>query len=166
MKRNFVGILILLLYGSIQSQVVELSEVVVSAVNYKYLQGVGAADAAVAVKSLEEKVAKYDLKHSDIYDDMYETYRVSFFIPQGKVVAAYDKDGNIIRTIEKFENTRLPKESRDAIVQRFPNWTMVENIYRINYHNKKGTTRNDYQVKLVNGDQVITVKIDAEGNFM
>ncbi|WP_224483003.1 nicotinate-nucleotide adenylyltransferase [Robertkochia aurantiaca] len=167
MKKIIMVLLILGLTSPIVAQdVVELSAVEVSAMNYKYLKDVGSAEAAVPVRLLEEKVARYDLKSSDIYSDEYETYTVNFFIPDGKVVAAYDKDGNLVRTIEKFKNVSLPNPSRKALLERFPGWEMTENIYRVTYHTKKGVGRKDYSVKLVNGDQVLRVKVDDQGNFM
>ena len=166
MKKILLGLFILGVTVPLMAQDIELSEVVVTPVNYKYLQSVDNQQAAVPVKMLEQKVANYDLKHSDIYDDSYETYTVSFYIPDGKIVAAYDKDGNIIRTIEKFENTKLPDAVRDAVTERFPNWIMTDNAFKVTYHDKKGMDHKGYKITLMNGDQVVKVKVDQDGNFM
>ena len=60
-------------------------------------------------EELEEKVAMFDLRSSEYYNDEYDTYYVSFYIPDGKILAAYDKEGKLVRTIEKFKNVKLPK---------------------------------------------------------
>lgn len=166
MKKFLLGLMLLGITGPMMAQDIELSEVVVTPVNYKYLESVDNQQAAVPVKMLEQKVANYDLKHSDIYDDSYETYTVSFYIPDGKIVAAYDKEGNVIRTIEKFQNTKLPDAVRNAINERFPNWQMTENAFRVTYHDKKGIDHKGYKITLVNGDQIVKVKVDPDGNFM
>ncbi|ETN96463.1 nicotinate-nucleotide adenylyltransferase [Zhouia amylolytica] len=148
------------------AQDIELSEVVVSAVNYKYLQSIGSEDAAIPVKLLEEKVAHYDLKGSELYSDEYDTYTVSFYIPQGTIVAVYDKDGNIIKTIERFKNINLPKEVNQALYKRFPGWTVKGDVYRVSYRQGQEISKKIYKLKLENGDQLIKVKSDEKGNFM
>ncbi|MFD0861744.1 nicotinate-nucleotide adenylyltransferase [Sungkyunkwania multivorans] len=164
-------ILTLLAFGMIVPMIAQiikeetLSEVTVMAVNYKYLDNVQSESAAVPVKMLEKKVATYDLKGSELYQDDYDLYQVSFYIPEGKIVAAYDKDGKIIRTIEKFENVRLPKTIMMALTERFPNWKVAKDVYRVSYHNKKGTDKK-YKIILENGDKRIRVKTDAAGNFL
>jgi len=147
------------------SQIIELSEVVVS-VNYKYLNAIDNEVTPVSVKMLQEKVALYDVKKSELYRDEYDTYTVSFFIPDGRIVAAYDSDGKIIRTIEKFKNVKLPYDVSKAIIKRFPNWKMVKDVYRVNYHDKSGITKNQYKVKLENGDKTMTVKVNEKGDFL
>lgn len=119
----------------------DLKEVVVSAVNYKYLSAINNQQVAAPIKELERQVATYDLQASDLYQDDYDYYTVSFFIPDGRIVAAYDQNGKIIRTIEKFTNYQLPDSVRDALEDRFPNWKVVKDVYRVSYHHKKGDAK-------------------------
>ncbi len=147
------------------AQDIQLPEVIVSAVNYKYLNAVNSEDSDMIVKQLQQKVALYNVKESDLYQDEYDNYTVAFYIPDGKIVAAYDKDGKLLRTIEKFESVRLPKDVRDAVFLRFPNWTLDKDVYYVSYSTKTNTKK-VYKMKLRNGDEVVRVKIDAEGNFM
>ena len=166
MKKLIIGLLVFGLTTQFMfSQITELSEVVVS-VNYKYLNAIDNQETAVPVKMLQEKVALYDVKKSELYRDEYDTYTVSFFIPDGKIVAAYDKDGKIMRTIEKFKNVKLPYNVTRAIVKRFPNWKMVKDVYKVNYIDKSGITKNQYKVKLENGDKKMTVKVTDKGEFL
>lgn len=166
MKKLIIGLLIFGLTTQFMfSQIIELSEVVVS-VNYKYLNAIDNEETAVPVKILQEKVALYDVKKSELYSDEYDTYTVSFFIPDGKIVAAYDSDGKIIRTIEKFKNVKLPHAVSEAIINRFPNWSMIKDVYKVNYHDKSGITKNQYKVKLKNKDKTMTVKVNENGDFL
>lgn len=166
MKKLIIGLLVFGLTTQFMfSQIIELSEVIVS-VNYKYLNAIDNEETAVPVKMLQEKVALYDVKKSELYSDEYDTYTVSFFIPDGKIVAAYDKDGKIIRTIEKFKNVKLPYDVTKSIVKRFPNWKMVKDVYKVNYHDNSGITKNQYKVKLENGDKTMTVKVNDKGEFL
>ncbi|MBT8184090.1 MAG: nicotinate-nucleotide adenylyltransferase [Eudoraea sp.] len=144
---------------------IELSEVIVKPVNYKYLNQVDSRLAAVPVKMLERKVASYDVTEQDFYQDDYDYYTVSFFIPEGKIVAVYDQEGNIMRTIEKFKDIKLPTAVMESLADRFPNWKVVSDVYRVKYNDNKGA-KQSYKLKLENGDKTMRVKIDENGEFM
>jgi hypothetical protein len=167
MKKIILALLVFGFFNFSFSQVKEekLKEVVVTAVNYKYLSSVKGEDVAFPVKLVQRKAASWNPKESDLYDDEYDFYTISFFIPEGKIVAAYDKEGKILRTIEKFKDIKLPKAVSKALVDRFPGWDVAEDIYLVKYNDKKGTSKK-YKVKLRNGDQMIKVKLDADGNFL
>lgn len=169
MKKLLLGLFLIGLTIPSYAQIVkteELSEVIVYATNYKYLSNVNSQEVtSVPVTALERKVASYDIKNSDIYMDEYDYYEVAFFIPEGKILAAYDRDGKIIRTAEKFKDINLPLEVKEAVLNRFPEWTITKDIYLVTYHEDKGMSKK-YKLKLVNGDKVLRVKLDAAGNFL
>ena len=165
MKKPILIILLFALSSQLFSQVTELKEVVITAVNYKYLNAVDSDENAISVKELEEKVAMFDLKSSEFYNDEYDTYNISFFIPDGKILAAYDKDGKLIRTIEKFKNVKLPKAVSDAIAKRFPNWSMTSDVYKVSFHKDSDSVKKQYKVRLENNDKKLKVKLDEKGNF-
>ncbi|NNM17993.1 MAG: nicotinate-nucleotide adenylyltransferase [Croceitalea sp.] len=169
MKKLLIGLLLVGLTTQMYSQIIkteELSEVVVYATNYKYLNDLNSQEvASIPVEMLQRKVAAFDIKSTDYYQDDYDLYRINFFIPEGKILAAYDKDGKIIRTAEKFKNINLPKSVKEAVLDRFPGWTITEDVYLVNYHHKKGASKT-YKLKLENGDKLLRVKMDDEGNFL
>ena len=168
MKKLILGLFVLGLTIQTFAQVVKdemLSEVVVYAVNYKYLDNVGNKDLDVDVNMLERKVANYDLKGSELYYDEYDIYSIAFYIPDGKIVAAYDRDGKVIRTIEKFKNVRLPSNVTKAVSTRFPGWGITKDVYLVNYHHEKGTKK-VYKLTLENGNKKMKVKTDEKGNFI
>ena len=168
MKKVILGLLVLGLTTQSYAQIVqveELSEVIVTAVNYKYLNAADSKDIAVPVKLLQRKAAAYDVKASDLYDDDYDYYTVSFFIPEGKIVAVYDDEGKILKTIEKFKDIRLPDAVGAALIERFPNWTVVDDVYIVKYSDKKGANKT-YKLKLENGDKRMKVKVDETGAFL
>ncbi len=166
MKKLLIGLLVFGLTTQFMfSQVIELSEVNVT-VNYKYLDAIDSKEVAVPVKMLEEQVAFYNLKESDLYSDQYDTYQVSFFIPQGKIVAAYDSDGKILRTIERFKNVKLPRSVVVSVTKNYPKWRIVEDAYKVDYYGKSGIAKKQYKIKLKNRDKKITVKVDEDGEFL
>ena len=166
MKKSILIILLIAISNQVYSQIIKLPEVNITAVNYKYLNAVDSEDLALDIKLLQEKVALYDIKNSDLYSDEYDTYKVDFYIPDGTILAAYDKNGKLLRTIEKYNNIKLPKNILSAVSTRFPQWAIVKDVYKVNYHHQKGVFKEEYRIKLENGDKNMTVKIDANGDFM
>ena len=164
MKNFVVGLLVMGLTSPVFAQVTEFPAREITAVNYKYLDAVDTEDTDRNVKMLEETVAMYDLKNSELYSDEYDEYEVTFYIPDGRIVAAYNKDGKIIRTIEKFKNVKLPKAVRESVFKRFPEWTLAKDVYRVTYHKDKA--KKVYKVVLENGDKTMRVKTDEIGDFM
>jgi hypothetical protein len=169
MKKLITTILTLGMMAPAFSQVIqtqELSEVVLYATNYKYLNSLASEDpAAIPVTMLERKVAAFNLESSEYYQDEYDYYQISFYIPDGKILAAYNADGKIIRTIEKFENVKLPETVNNAVLDRFPGWVVSEDAYLVRYHETKGVSKT-YKLTLVNGDKTLKVKMDDQGNFL
>ncbi len=169
MKKLLLSLLAFGLTIQAYSQIIkteELSEVIVYATNYKYLNNVNSQEvASIPVTMLERKAAAYNIKNSDIYHDEYDFYEVTFYIPEGKILAAYDKDGKIMRTVEKYKDINLPNMVKKAVYKRFPGWTITNDVYLVRYHDDKGITKK-YKLKLVNGDEVIRTKVDAGGNFL
>jgi len=167
MKKIIIGLLVIgfAIQSFAQIKTEKLSEVVIAATNYKYLNKVGLENASVSVALLEQKVASFDLKNSEFYSDDYDTYSVDFFIPDGHILAAYDRDGNIIRTIEKFKDITLPRAVIASVSKQYPNWVFKKDVYLVTYHDEKGVTKK-YKITLENGDKRIKVKTDGEGNFL
>ena len=175
MKKIILGLFVIALttqFGltpQVIAQVVDegmLPEIEVHAMNYKYLNSIDNADAPVPVRLLEQKVANHDLKNSDIYQDEYDTYHVSFFIPEGRIVAVYDKDGNIVRTIEKFVNIKPPNAVRTSVAKKYPGWQIYKDTYLVSYHANKGLTKKQYKLILENSGERIRVKTDEKGKFI
>ncbi|MHA6279442.1 nicotinate-nucleotide adenylyltransferase [Salinimicrobium sp. CAU 1759] len=143
----------------------ELKEVKLVAVNYKYLDAVTKQEVAIPVRKLEQHVANYDIKSSEVYHDDYDMYEVTFFIPEGSVLAAYDRDGKLIRTIERYKNAGIPDVVRQAVNKKYPDWSISKDVYLVNYHDAKGAER-QYKLKLENGKDVVRIKTDERGNIL
>ncbi|WP_339628575.1 nicotinate-nucleotide adenylyltransferase [uncultured Maribacter sp.] len=169
MKKVLLGLLAIGLSSQAYSQIIKtekLSEVSVYATNYKYLNELNTKEeASIPVELLQRKVASFDVKDSEFYQDDYDLYQINFFIPEGTILAAYDADGKLIRTAERFKNVNLPKAVRESVYNRFPGWTITKDIYLVNYQDNKGASKK-YKLKLENGNEVVRVKVDEMGNFL
>ncbi|APG59871.1 nicotinate-nucleotide adenylyltransferase [Christiangramia salexigens] len=165
MKKLLIVLLALGLTPQLFAQIEELSEVTVLATNYKYLNDVNTGEvASIPVKELERQVASFNIKEADFYHDDYDEYVVSFYIPQGKILAAYDRDGNILRAAERFENIKLPLVITEAVLGKYPGWTITQDVYLVTFYENRGANKK-YKLKLENAGKTMRVKLDEMGNF-
>jgi hypothetical protein len=173
MRKILLGLLLFSLSIPSYNQVVkqsQLPEVIVNFVNYKYISQVGSEDpdSSMNVKLLEREVANYDIKNSDLYQlyqDEYDLYSVSFYIPDGRIVAAYDKNGKVLRTIEKFKNIKLPSTVLESVRGRYPGWILAKDVYRVYYHNEKGAFK-EYKIILKKEDKRLKIKVNENGEIL
>jgi hypothetical protein len=142
-----------------------LPEVKIEAINYKYLNSVGSDAVALPVKRLQREVAAFDLKNSDFYEDEYDSYFVSFYLPEGEILAAYDKDGNLLRTAEKYKNVKLPREVATTVANKYPGWNMAKDVYLVNYYEKSGITK-VYKIILEKGKKRMRIKTNDFGDVI
>lgn len=166
MKKLIIGLFLFGLTTQMFAQITKLPEVIIKAVNYKYLSAVDENVEDINVLNLEETVAKYNLKITDLYNDEFDSYSVTFYIPDGYIVAAYDDNGKLIRTIERFKDVKLPMDIREKVAEKFPNWVISSDVYTVKYDNKDGVAKKQYKIKLTNTGETIRIKIDGDGNVL
>ena len=166
MKKLILGLFVLgfAIQSFAQVTTVQLPEVEIVAVNYKYLYDVNNLTADSDVKMLEKKVATFDLKSSEFYNDEYDNYTVTFYIPDGTILASYDKEGTIIRTAEKFKNIDLPEVVLNTVLQQFPGWLIAKDAYLVTYHKDAGGKKM-YKLLLEKGKKRKRIKTDEYGNL-
>ena len=144
-----------------------LPEITITVANYKYLNAVSPEEVAQPVSMLEEYAASYDVKDAPFYEDEYDNYFVSFLIPDGKILAAYDKDGMLLRTIEKYKNVALPRKVTQAVATRYPNWGICKNVYLITYQERAGhISKKVYKLLLEKSDMRMKIKVNDQGEFL
>ena len=166
MKNLFLFLLVCGLTTPVFAQIIELDTVVIRPIKYKYIFEVVDDDIDQSVKDLQIKLGKFDVTKEEYYSDEYDSYNVSFYIPKGYAVATYDKEGKLLRTIERYKDVKLPLAVSEALSERFPNWIVDKDIYKVNYSEPKWESKKLYKLKLTNGEKNIRVKSDEEGNFL
>lgn len=169
MKRSKIILSIgVFLFGfAIQSfaQIV-LPEVKVTASNYKYLNAVDSKEVAAPVKMVEQYAASYDIKSSEFYQEEYDTYFVSFYIPDGQILASYDKDGKLLSTAEKFNNVKIPSAVAAAVAKKYPGWTIAKDVYLVSYYESADKVNKKYKLVLENGTKRMKIKTNEQGEIL
>ena len=165
-KIVFVGVALFMASLQTFAQKV-LPEITITAANYKYLNAVNTDEASQPVNMLEQYAASYDIKGAEFYEEENDQYMVSFFIPQGKILAAYDKNGKLMRTAERFTDVAVPKAVSKGVTKRFPNWTISKDVYKVSYFDEGGAvTRRVYKLLLENGDKRMRIKATDAGEVL
>lgn len=151
-----------------QEQAQSLPEIIVPARNYKYLRSVDNKELAQPVKVLERKAAVYNVKSSEYYEEDYDVYFVSFYLPEGYILAEYDATGKLIRTVERFKNVALPQAVRNAVGSKYPDWKITNDFYMVKYQDTVGAqeSRKNYKLLLENGDKRLHVLTNGNGELI
>lgn len=167
MKKLILGLLIFGLTTQGFSQVdVVLPEVEIKATNYKYLNSVGDTETAIIVTQLEKKAAQFDLKNSKYFEEESDEYMIYFNAPVGKILAAYDNEGEIIRTQERFVDIQLPLKVSNSIVDSYPGWKITGDIYLVKYQRTEDDTFKMYKLFLEKDGKTKKVKTDGNGKIL
>ncbi len=147
------------------AQVQTLPGITLMSRNYKYLRALDNKEVAQPVQLLEHQAAVYNVKESEYYQDDYDAYYVSFYLPKGYILAIYDSTGKLLSTAEKFKNVAVPSAVKTTVAERFPNWAISKNIYLVNYEDAKGAKK-VYKLVLENSSKRIRVKINEKGEIL
>ena len=151
-------------YASLGQQT--LPEVTVVSANYKYLKSVDDTNSYQPVRLLEHRAASYELKNTDFYEEDYENYFISYYIPNGQILAFYDSNGKILHTAEKYKNVALPKSVIQAVASKYPGWTVSKDVYLVSYFSEKNDAKKEYKLLLENGKKRMRVKKNDKGDFL
>ena len=144
-----------------------LSGVTVVSLNYKYIKSVDDTSAAAPVRMLEHRAASYDVTKSEFYEDDTENYFISFYIPDGKILAMYDNKGKLLRTAEKYKNVSLPETVKQSVTTKYPGWKISQDTYLVNYYSEsKYPTSKVYKLILENGTKRMRVKTNEKGEIV
>lgn len=142
-----------------------LSEVEIHARNYNYLKSVKSNDKGSLVNSLEQKVANFDVKSLNLDKDKYETYKVLFFIPNGKISAVYDNDSQVMRTVEKFSDVPLPIPVVKSVLKKYPGCSISGDDYFVWYRINSGAIKR-YKITLIINEKKLKIKTDENGTIL
>jgi len=142
-----------------------LPEVTVTGVTYKYLSAVDNKELAPPIRTIEKRAAQYDIKTSEFYNDDYDEYYISFYLPEGYILATYDKNGKLMRTAEKYKNTAIPPVIAQKMAKSYPGWKIPSNAYLVNYQEASGAKK-VWKIQLEKGDMRFNIKTDEKGTLI
>ncbi|MCK0179289.1 hypothetical protein MWU50_08315 [Flavobacteriaceae bacterium S0862] len=164
MKTIVLGLLIIGFTTQIHSQTNNLSIFK----NIKYLEKVKNEGSPVIIKKMENIAAEYDIQKADVFNPKRKgTYDVTFEETSGKIVATYNKKGKLIKTIEVYNNLKLPLQVSKSISKEYPGWIFTGNTHEVLYN--KGKVKKLYRIQIKNNNSKKELKFElksgAEANY-
>lgn len=168
MKKSIIGVLLVCLASISFSQSIEevkLESVTITPLNTNYLNNVLDLNTPVEVIRLEKEAAKFDITTLDLYDPDFATYEVTFSQKDGKIVAVYDKDGNILRSSERFQNVILPRKVLNSVYAQNQGWRFHKDSYLVTYYEGRDAKKM-YKIQLRKGNKRKNLRVDVDGNIM
>ena len=145
---------------------VQLKEIETSpALNQAYFSAVNDKHSSHQVQLLEAHVNHFDFTNSDIFENSFDNYTMLFETINGTIMASYDKNGQLLNCVEKFENVLLPEKVMHAIMTVYPSWTLNETAYRVVYHRGRDPKK-IYQIRIMKDTHQIDLKIDCKGAIL
>lgn len=87
-------------------------------------------------KQFQANAVKFLVDNFDIYgfmraneDQNFDDVYVTLKSDSGFLKATYDKNGEIVKTFQKFKDIALPPEIREMVYSAHKDWTMTANTY-------------------------------------
>ncbi|MCH4824244.1 hypothetical protein ML462_13785 [Gramella lutea] len=97
------------------------------------------------------------------FEGEYDNYLVSLRSSKGFLNADFDKDGNLVKTYQKFKDIVLPLDVRREVYMANKGWTMTQNKYIASGRGEL-IEKEVYKIKLENGSSKKSVKIDPRAS--
>lgn len=160
----FLFIFMLVMIYTTFSQVL-MPEVIVASTRYKYLTAVDNKELSQPVKILEHSAASFNIKNSEFYDDEYDEYYISFYLPSGYILATYTKEGKLLRTAERYKNVSLPSAVSNALLEKYPDWSIPKDVYLVTFEEESGAKK-VWKLLLKKGDERLRVKLNEKGEYI
>ncbi|TDQ31571.1 hypothetical protein [Zeaxanthinibacter enoshimensis] len=144
---------------------VELAGVTVRPLNLTYINAVQDEHTPESVRTLENEVARYNIRESEVFKHDFEAYEVVFEQTHGSIIATYDQKGKIISSLERFKNVSLPFHIRNAVYTKYPEWSIEKDVYLVSYYEDEPVIKKSYRLQLKNGKKKMNIRCDTDGKL-
>ncbi|SHG30562.1 hypothetical protein SAMN05444372_104200 [Flavobacterium micromati] len=119
--------------------------------NSEYLTTVTNKEFPVNVQNLQNAVANYNIKTSDVYLSKIDSdYIVKFKQANNFITASYDKDGQLLTCQENYKSIKLPYVLSSKLIKEYPNWGIKKVDCEIQYTKDKQHSEIIYRVLINN----------------
>ncbi|MGB5463632.1 MAG: hypothetical protein WBM92_09725 [Aureibaculum sp.] len=96
--------------------------------------------------------------------EVYESYIVNFKGKTSLISATYNKEGNLISTLEHFKNKKVPMPIVITLSNTRPEWNVINGYKKLITYTATGEVKNErFKITIVNGDKIKKIFTDANG---
>ncbi|GGG48016.1 hypothetical protein [Bizionia arctica] len=127
--------------------------------NSEYIKTVDHVDQSKKMSLMQNLVANYDIKTTDIYRSNSEgSYTIDFKEGENAISAIFDNKGSLISCEENYQAIKLPYAISSKLVKDYPNWSIKAVECEINYVKDSERTI-VYKVAIKNGQKSKNISI-------
>ncbi len=157
MKKN-VLYLLLFLAGTVGFAQETPGNEITSVMNMDYITAVQQKSESNTLKKLQQAVSGWDVRRETEFDRRQDLFTVVFRSDAGKIVAKFDKNGEIFSTDETYKNVVLPKSIGARVMKLYPGWQVVKSKQIIQYERNK-TPLTSYKIRIASEEGTKTIRL-------
>jgi hypothetical protein len=106
--------------------------------NYDYLKRIAQNERSLEIDRLQREAANFNLSSLAIYDKSEKSkYDVVIRSSYSTLYIKYDYLGNIISSVERYKNLKIPLNLSQEIARKYPGWRFTKSTYSVKYRNGK-----------------------------
>jgi len=95
----------------------------------------------------------------------YENYMVFFKIKDGNLNAYYNENGKLVKTVERYGRTVMPKEVHKTLSKKFPGWMIANDNYL--YSQEDGEIlKKEYHIILKKDKDIHKLTVTSNGEIV
>ena len=139
------------------------NEVLLTNINYTYLDKVQDKTTSEHVKSLESVASRFNVMDSPKFDGRDDSFKTIFRGTKGYIIATYDSNGKILSTQERYRDIKLPKNMVRSVLKEYPNSDFLKMVHTVSYKDNK-EVKKVYRIQIMNANSKKNLKIIANHN--
>lgn len=130
--------------------------------NITYINEVVSFGESIKINKMQNMVANFNIKEAEGFDTKKKTtYDVVFKETNCRIEATYNSKGEILNSIEVYEDMRLPIALTKRILTDNSKWHVIKNVQIINYNYGKDPDML-YEVEIRNGNEFKMLKFKIQ----
>lgn len=97
----------------------------------------------------------------------HDSYLVTFEGKTEKIMATYNKEGQLISTVDHYKNKTVPRHIYSAVDKLYPEWEILDGYKKMSTYDKAGELNNEYfKLSLKFGEKTRKVYVNNDGNLV
>ena len=128
--------------------------------NKEYLAVVHENASQEEVEFLSQIVSQWDVRESPKFEARKKPFTAVFKSNKGFAEVKYDSQGRVIAAEKRLKNVVLPSQIQKLVFQRYQDWTIVQNKFKMSY--KQGfDVKKTYEITILKGDEKKIIRMNV-----
>lgn len=112
------------------------------------------------VEFLSEVVSQWDVRKSQKFEALNKPFTAIFKSNKGFAEVKYDSEGRVIAVEKRLENVVLPSQIQKLVFQRYQDWTVVQNKFKMSY--KQGfDVKKTYEITILKDNEKKRIRMNG-----